>query len=170
MRTGMQAATAMRAFASAATAAVTLCAGMSVAGAAPAESDAAGSETGPGGGAAGQDWTATHDGPQQYPQVHAERDVPITMSDGTELKADVYRPADASGAPVDDENPVVVNMTPYTKLVSNLADAALSIPELEEPVMDFARGLNETGTPLEGVTDLVKTISGGGLRLSLIHI
>lgn len=126
--------------------------------------DAGQAAIGPSGGAAAETWTATHDGPQEYPGVHADHDVPITMSDGVVLKADVYRPADAAGAPVDTQTPVIVNMTPYTKLVSNLANLALSIPGLEEPLMDFARSLNQTGTPLQGITDLVKVISGGGVR------
>lgn len=130
----------------------------------PASAEPAQAAVGPTGGKAGQAWTRTEDGPQRYAGVHADRDVPITMSDGTLLKADVYRPADESGAPVDTRTPVIVNMTPYTKLVSNLAQAAMSIPQLREPVMDFARGLNESGTPFEGIADLVKTVSGGGLR------
>src|SRR5690606_13630333 len=74
---------------------------------------------GPDGGAAGVSWAATHDGAQQYPKIHIEWDVPITMSDGTVLKGNVYRPADESGRPVDTKTPTIVNMTPYTKLVSN---------------------------------------------------
>ncbi len=140
------------------------------AGAEPARAEPAGAEpapavaSGPTAGALGQRWTATHDGPQRFPGVHVQPDVPITMSDGVVLKADVYRPADAAGAPVDAKTPVIVNMTPYTKLVSRLANLALSIPGLEEPVMDFARSINATGTPFEGVADLVKTLSGGGIR------
>src|SRR5699024_5077358 len=53
---------------------------------------------GPSGGAAAQAWTSAHDGPQKYPGVHVDHDVPITMSDGVVLKADIYRPAAASGA------------------------------------------------------------------------
>ncbi len=130
-------------------------------GAAAAEAPAA---EGPTGGALGAQWTATEDGPQQYPGVHADRDVPITMSDGVVLKADVYRPADAAGAAVDVRTPVIVTMTPYTKLLSNLADLALSTPQFAGPVLDFARALDLAGTPLAGVGDLVKTVSGGGAR------
>ncbi|MFC4605907.1 CocE/NonD family hydrolase [Rhodococcus kronopolitis] len=118
----------------------------------------------PDGGSLGAQWTATTDGPQQYPGVHTEWDVPITMSDGVVLKANVYRPADASGRAVDTKTPVVVNMTPYTKLVSAVANAALSVPQLGEPIMDFARELNLAGTPVTGLGDLIKVTSGGGLR------
>lgn len=118
----------------------------------------------PDGGSLGTQWTETTDGPQQYPGVHTEWDVPITMSDGVVLKANVYRPADASGRAVDTKTPVVVNMTPYTKLVSAVANAALSVPQLGDPIMDFARNLNLSGTPVSGLADLIKTASGGGLR------
>lgn len=118
----------------------------------------------PDGGAAGAAWTATHDGPQQYPGVHVDWDVPITMSDGTVLKSNVYRPADASGNAVDTQTPVIVNMTPYTKLVSAVADAAISIPELIDPIMAFTRSLNPDAKPFVGVTELAKAVSGGALR------
>lgn len=109
-------------------------------------------------------WTATHDGPQQYPGVHVEWDVPITMSDGTVLKSNVYRPADASGNAVDARMPVILNLTPYTKLVSALANGGLSQPGIENPVMEFARGLSPDAKPFAGLTDLVKVVSGGMVR------
>src|SRR5699024_3011846 len=61
----------------------------------------------PDAGAAGAEWAALADGPQRYPEVAIERDVQITMSDGTVLKADVYRPAGADGAPSADTHPVI---------------------------------------------------------------
>ncbi|NKY46564.1 CocE/NonD family hydrolase [Nocardia cerradoensis] len=120
--------------------------------------------TGPDGGAAGAAWTATEDGPQQYPNIHIDWDVPITMSDGTVLKGNVYRPADAASRPVDTRTPVVVNMTPYTKLVSNLADHAGSVPGLSDALLGLFRQIDMSGTPLSGVTDLTKAFGGGELR------
>ncbi|MBF6060122.1 CocE/NonD family hydrolase [Nocardia terpenica] len=120
--------------------------------------------TGPDGGAAGAAWTATEDGPQQYPNIHIDWDVPITMSDGTVLKANVYRPADASGRAVDVQTPAVVNLTPYTKLVSNLADHAGSIPGLSDALLGLLRQIDLSGTPLSGITDLTKAFGGGELR------
>ncbi|WP_054815942.1 CocE/NonD family hydrolase [Nocardia arizonensis] len=125
---------------------------------------AAPESTGPDGGAAGAAWTATQDADQQYPNVYIEWDVPITMSDGTVLKGNVYRPADAYGRPVDTATPTVVNLTPYTKLVSNLADHAQSIPGLSDALIGLLRGLDLGGTPLSGVTDLTKAFGGGELR------
>lgn len=118
----------------------------------------------PDGGALGAEWTATTDGPQQYPGMHIDWDVPITMSDGVVLKANIYRPADAAGRPVDTKTPVVLNLTPYSKLVSTVAEAAMSLPQLGEPIMDFARELNLSGTPFTGLAELVKMASGGGIR------
>ncbi|HLS76518.1 MAG TPA: CocE/NonD family hydrolase [Nocardia sp.] len=120
--------------------------------------------TGPDGGAAGAAWAATHDGPQAYPNIHITWDVPITMSDGTVLKANLYRPADVFGLPVPEPTPTVVNMTPYTKLVSNLADHASEVPGLSDAIIGLAREIDMTGTPLSGLTDLTKALGGGELR------
>ncbi|RDI66384.1 CocE/NonD family hydrolase [Nocardia pseudobrasiliensis] len=130
----------------------------------PGTASAAPVSTGADGGAAGAAWTATEDGPQQYPNINIQWDVPITMSDGTVLKANVYRPADASGRPIDTQTPVVVNLTPYTKLVSNLADHAGSIPGLSDLLLNLLRQIDFSGTPLSGVTDLTKAFGGGELR------
>src|SRR5690606_26726540 len=85
-------------------------------------------------------------------------------SDGTVLKGNVYRPADESGRPVDTKTPTIVNMTPYTKLVSNLADHAGSIPGLSDALLQLLRDIDFSGTPLSGVTDLTKAFAGGELR------
>ena len=47
--------------------------------------------------------------------VHVTQDVPVTMSDGTVLRVDVYRPARADGSPVDRRFPVILTQTPYNK-------------------------------------------------------
>lgn len=125
---------------------------------------AAPAPAGPDAGAAGAAWTATEDGPQQYPNVHVDWDVPITMSDGTVLKANVYRPADAAGRPIAQRTPTIVNMTPYTKLLSAVTDVAQSIPWLSDAVLRLARQVDFSGTPLDGITDLTKAIGGGELR------
>jgi putative CocE/NonD family hydrolase len=59
-------------------------------------------------GAEAAEWTS-YDRPAQY-AVATDRDVPVTMRDGTVLRADVYRP-DAPG-----RFPVIVTQTPYNKL------------------------------------------------------
>ncbi|NMO03431.1 CocE/NonD family hydrolase [Gordonia sp. TBRC 11910] len=119
---------------------------------------------GPSGGAAGAAWTRNHDGPHTYAGVHTDWDVPIRMSDGTILKANVYRPADAAQRPASTKTPVIVNMTPYTKLVSAVTAAALQNPVLEPFVMQIASMINLSGTPIDGVTELAKAAKGGGIR------
>ncbi|WP_306363079.1 CocE/NonD family hydrolase [Nocardia sp. CC227C] len=125
---------------------------------------AAPAPTGPDGGAAGVAWTAQHDAGQRYPNVFIEWDVPITMSDGTVLKGNVYRPADASGRPIDEPTPTVVNLTPYTKLVSNLGDHAASIPGLSDALLGFFRQINLSGTPISGLGDLINAAGNGQIR------
>ncbi|MEV0760951.1 CocE/NonD family hydrolase [Nocardia sp. NPDC050435] len=105
-------------------------------------------------------WAALHDGPQQYPSIHIDWDLPITMSDGTVLKANLYRPADANG-PVSAPLPTIVNLTPYTKLMSMIAQTALSIPVLSDAVSGVLRDFSLNGTPLEGLTDQTRTLGGG---------
>ncbi|WP_280358086.1 CocE/NonD family hydrolase [Nocardia otitidiscaviarum] len=125
---------------------------------------AAPTPTGPDGGAAGAAWTAQHDAGQQYPNVFIEWDVPITMSDGTVLKGNVYRPADASGRPIDEPTPTIINLTPYTKLVSNLGDHAASIPGLSDALLGFFRQINLSGTPISGLGDLINAAGNGQIR------
>ncbi|MFE3194232.1 CocE/NonD family hydrolase [Nocardia sp. NPDC059240] len=119
----------------------------------------------PDAGALGAGWTATADAPPQYPGVHIDWDVPITMSDGTVLKANVYRPMDAAGHIVDTPLPTIVNLTPYTKLVSMIADSALSIPGLSDTLSGFLQGFDLSGVGLGGLSDLVKTLPGGAGRV-----
>jgi uncharacterized protein len=118
----------------------------------------------PTGGAAAQQWQATADEAPRHPGIAVEWDVPITMSDGTVLRANVYRPADAAGHAVGDTLPTVVNVTPYTKLVSAVTDAALSLPGVGENLTAFLNELNLTGTPLDGITELTGLVAGGGMK------
>ncbi|MFE3192179.1 CocE/NonD family hydrolase [Nocardia sp. NPDC059240] len=120
--------------------------------------------TGPDGGSAGAAWTASEDGAQQYPNVSIDWDVPITMSDGTVLKANVYHPADAAGHRIDTPTPTIVNLTPYTKLVSNIADSAFSIPGLSDALLNVFRNIRLDGTPLTGFGELLNAAGNGELR------
>src|SRR3954468_3872867 len=54
-------------------------------------------------------------GPDQYPKVFMQNDVPITMRDGVKLYASIFRPADASGKPVPGRFPVVLNQILFNK-------------------------------------------------------
>lgn len=53
--------------------------------------------------------------PAQYPGTVLERDLAIRMSDGTVLRGDLTRPADASGRAVPGRFPVIVTITAYNK-------------------------------------------------------
>jgi hypothetical protein len=61
-------------------------------------------------------------GPEQYPKVVRQADVPITMRDGTKLYADVYRPADADGKVVPGRFPIVLNQIVFNKNRSTTDD------------------------------------------------
>src|SRR5258708_7013089 len=57
-------------------------------------------------------WTAP---PVQFPGTLTQKNVPITMSDGTVLYADVLFPADRAGKLVPGRFPVILTHTPYNK-------------------------------------------------------
>ncbi|MDQ3935471.1 MAG: CocE/NonD family hydrolase, partial [Actinomycetota bacterium] len=59
-------------------------------------------------------------GPERYPNVVVQNDVPIEMRDGVRLYADVYRPADASGVAVPGRFPVVLNQVVFNKSAARL--------------------------------------------------
>ncbi|MFG1774405.1 CocE/NonD family hydrolase [Nocardia salmonicida] len=109
-------------------------------------------------------FVATHNGPQQYPNVFIEWDVPITMSDGTVLKANVYHPAGADGQPIAEPTPTIVNMTPYTKLVSNLADSALAVPGLSDLLLPVLQNLDFTPFGFSSLSDIMRALPGGAAR------
>lgn len=55
--------------------------------------------------------------PEDHPKTVTQKDVPIKMSDGVVLRADVVRPADESGQAVETKLPVLVTITAYNKAV-----------------------------------------------------
>ncbi len=138
---------------------VALVAPIAVAGAAP---------VGPTGGADAARWAASHDGPQPYAGVNVTWDVPIRMSDGTVLRANVYRPADVRERPTATKTPVIVNMTPYTKLITTVGSAVMQNPVLEPYLLQIARSINLSGTPIDGINDIAHTIRDGGAKTFLV--
>jgi uncharacterized protein len=60
-----------------------------------------------------------HERPATY-GVQATEDVPVTMSDGTVLRVNVYRPARPDGSPVRRRFPVILTQTPYNKSAPQL--------------------------------------------------
>ncbi len=63
---------------------------------------------------------------EQYPGVVKQADVAIPMSDGTVLRGDVTRPADANGVAIDKRFPVIVTITAYNKSVIGSFGASLA--------------------------------------------
>lgn len=127
----------------------------------------------PSGGTDALAWQATVDAPDAYPNAAVEWDVPITMSDGTVLRANVFRPADANGVPIPDPTPVILNLTPYTKLISTLATVVGDDPTFAPLVENLGDILN-FAAPFDGVTELAKTTGGGfvqtfGLNRDLVQ-
>ncbi|NLG55666.1 MAG: CocE/NonD family hydrolase [Rhodococcus sp.] len=114
--------------------------------------------------AAAPHWEPPATSPPIYPDVHITWDVPITMSDGVVLKANVYRPIDAQGHIVDEPLPTIVNLTPYTKLVSMIAESAMSIPVLSDAVMTLAGRADFSMVGLSGLSDLANFIDSGTPR------
>ncbi|MCA0158776.1 CocE/NonD family hydrolase [Tsukamurella sp. M9C] len=118
----------------------------------------------PGPGVAGMinpEWIASHDGPTQYPKMATEWDVPIRMSDGTVLRANIFRPADASGRAIETKTPTIVNVTPYTKFVSTIATVMTNVPVLFPTLVGVLNMFNFSGTPIGGVDDLRNVLNGG---------
>lgn len=112
-------------------------------------------------GALGAKWTRTAEGPQKYPGYHVTPDVPIRMSDGTVLRGNLIRPADRAGRPVDKQFPTVVNMTPYTKMVSALAAEVSHYPVLIPQLIALLNAINLRGTVISGYNELVGSLQSG---------
>ncbi|NDK91209.1 CocE/NonD family hydrolase [Gordonia desulfuricans] len=107
-------------------------------------------------------WTKSHDSERQkYAGISVTPSVPIKMSDGTVLRADIYRPADGAGRATRDKNPVIVNLTPYNKLIAMIAAAGSNVPGLSQPMFDLLASINLSGTPISGTERLLKVANGG---------
>ncbi|ALG85088.1 CocE/NonD family hydrolase [Gordonia phthalatica] len=112
-------------------------------------------------GALAAQWTRTHDGKQKYGGYSVKPDVPIRMSDGTVLRGNLIRPVGRDGKPVSTKLPTIVNMTPYTKMVSALASEVMNYPVLVPQLIDLLNGINLRGTVLSGYNELVGALRGG---------
>lgn len=128
----------------------------------------------PTGGADALLWRELVDGPSTYPRVHVDRGVTVHMSDGARLRATVIRPANTVGAPVAEPLPTVVNINPYNRLVVDAIDQGLHAPIIGKALHKASAAADLSGTPLGGVTDLTRTVSGGvfdvfGINRSLVR-
>lgn len=61
--------------------------------------------------------------PVEYPKTVTTHDIPIRMSDGTILRADLVQPADANGIAIAKKFPVIVTITAYNKNVGTSVPA-----------------------------------------------
>ncbi|MEU0876848.1 CocE/NonD family hydrolase, partial [Nocardia brasiliensis] len=112
---------------------------------------------------------ATPDYDPVYPGVNVEYDAPIAMDDGVQLRADIYRPADAQGRTVEEKLPVIVVPTSYTKLLAAINSAIVdgvptgtiidSVVQAVDPVL--------SNSALDGVNNLLQAIPGGATQLGL---
>ncbi|NDZ93689.1 CocE/NonD family hydrolase [Streptomyces sp. SID6673] len=115
----------------------------------------------PTGGSDGIRWREQVDGKQLYPRVAIDRDVVLTMSDGVRLRATVVRPANRFGQTVLTPYPAILNINPYNRVAIDALDHALHAPGLGKALHTASATMDGTGTGLEGLTTLTKTLSGG---------
>jgi putative CocE/NonD family hydrolase len=106
-------------------------------------------------------WTAEKDGPQPHQQVHIDWDVPITMSDGTVLKANIYRPMD-DGVVVTDPLPTVLNATPYTKWIMAVGAKLINAPGIQDGILRAIGSLESSDPALKNLMQMMQTLDGGG--------
>lgn len=111
-------------------------------------------------------WTAEKDGPQQHSAVHVDWDVPITMSDGTVLKANVYRPMD-NGVVVTDPLPTILNATPYTKWAMALASKLINAPGIQDGILRGIGSLESSDPALKNLMQLLQTADSGMAQAAL---
>ncbi|WP_166905680.1 CocE/NonD family hydrolase [Mycobacterium sp. DL440] len=105
-------------------------------------------------------WTAEKDGPQPHSAVHIDWDVPITMSDGVVLKANVYRPMD-NGVVVTDPLPTVLNATPYTKWMMAIGTKLMNAPGIQDGILRGIGSLESSDPALKNLMQLMQTMDGG---------
>ncbi|WP_166904909.1 CocE/NonD family hydrolase [Mycobacterium sp. DL440] len=105
-------------------------------------------------------WTAEKDGPQPHSAVHIDWDVPITMSDGTVLKANVYRPMD-NGVVVTDPLPTVLNATPYAKWAMAIGTKLMNAPGIQDGILRGIGSLESSDPALRNLMQLMQTMDGG---------
>lgn len=117
----------------------------------------------PTGGADAREWRKLVDGKQRYPRVAIDRSAVITMSDGVRLRATTVRPANRFGHPITTPYPVIVNINPYNRAVLGGIDKTLHAPVLGHAITSASAAIDGTGTALEGITQLTRSVSGGSL-------
>ncbi|WP_338763298.1 CocE/NonD family hydrolase [Nocardia vulneris] len=116
--------------------------------------------TGFDGGAPAAEWTATTDGPQPYSDIVADLSVPIEMSDGVTLKADITHPA-VHGQMAPGQRPTILQIQGYGKQAITLAQGLMDLPGIEEVLFPFIAQFNFDGTAFAGITNITRQLSTG---------
>lgn len=119
--------------------------------------------TGIDGGGYRSGWTAAVDGPQPYNGIAPDLAVPITMSDGTVLKADIIHPA-RDGRIAGGRRPVILQMQGYGKLPILIGQALLDIPGIKNVLLPWVASLNIPGIGLDGIFDLTRQLDSGAVQ------
>ncbi|UFS95881.1 CocE/NonD family hydrolase [Nocardia huaxiensis] len=114
-------------------------------------------------------WTAAVDGPQPYSGVVPDLAVPITMSDGTVLKADIIHPAQG-GRMADGQRPVILQMQGYGKLPVLIGQSLLYAADelgIKQPLENWIGSLNLPGIGLDGLFDMTRQADSGAIEAAL---
>ncbi|WP_246023564.1 CocE/NonD family hydrolase [Nocardia yunnanensis] len=114
-------------------------------------------------------WTAAVDGPQPYREVAPDLAVPITMDDGTVLKADIIHPAQG-GRIADGKRPVILQMQGYGKLPMLVGQAVLSAADglgIKQPLENWVGSLNLPGVGLDGLFDITRQADAGAIEAAV---
>ncbi len=122
--------------------------------------------TGIDGGTHTAQWTAAVDGPQPYHGIAPDLAVPITMSDGKVLKADIIHPA-RDGRVADGRRPVILQMQGYGKLPILIGQAVLAASDglgIKKPLEDWIASINLPGVGIDGLFDMTRQLDGGALE------
>ncbi|WP_225731447.1 MULTISPECIES: CocE/NonD family hydrolase [unclassified Nocardia] len=122
--------------------------------------------TGIDGGQYAAAWRAAVDGAQPYPDISADLAVPITMDDGTVLKADIIHPARGNQV-AQEKTPVILQMQGYGKVAMNLAQVLLHIPGIESVLLPWLASLNFPGSGLDGITDITRQLDSGAIQAAI---
>ncbi|WP_431951950.1 CocE/NonD family hydrolase [Nocardia lijiangensis] len=96
-------------------------------------------------------------GPARYPKLHAASTIPIPMSDGAVLSADVLRPGDRSG-PTAEPLPVLINFTAYNKMFNR------HVMRTNRVLRALARRITPSDRSRMTARDVLRTPAGGLLE------
>lgn len=101
---------------------------------------------------------------EDYPATATETDVSIPMSDGVTLRANVRRPADSDGQPIDGRFPVLLTITAYNKSAPNgssaLSDPSYFVKRGYVQVTVDARGTGSSGGSWAAFSERENTDAG----------